>query len=127
MSEKKNIAGGNWGEVIALVCMIALLAVIFVMFMLTNRDTGDDSGSGSIIRYLDDRVAMVAIRIGNEGAEAETEANKLLEVSKKIIERKGNKIIATVPLKPIKDITDKGVTIREYVVIFQLTEPNTPS
>lgn len=84
-----------------------------------------ERGTGCITRYLDNRVATISIRIKKAEVEnPEKKANELLKTAKRIIEEKGNKITHT---EYIIGRDENEATFREYVVIFQPTEPNSPS
>lgn len=84
----------------------------------------DEHGTGAMTSYVHNRVAITSISV--ENAEVENpnkEAREILETVKKVIKEKGNKITY---VELISEKIHNGVTIQQYVIIFEPNDPNSP-
>lgn len=96
----------------------------------TKATNTGDYEKGYHIRYLDKQVAMVVIWVRKYDPEEKT--RKLLDAAKAEIEKTdvyyGDQkyIDCTIPLKPIKSLTEDRITTKKFLVILQLPDPNSP-
>lgn len=123
-------------NIVVLSRLIGIVGVLGVFFLLIFHIIGKKANpvvpdNGYIIRYLDRQVAMVSIRVKTDEPEEKTQ--KLLDAAKKEIEKTDilsqKDIDYTLPLKPTvslteEGLTEEGITIKKFLVILQLPDPN---